>query len=185
MGSICMRVSKGWKEAIEHDSRLWAKVELGNVKLPPSPRAFGLLLQRAQHATSFVVHNAKSLGLKHSKFVLIFKHLRKLQHLHLSGPTLRYHFDPGYSGRYPEGLKSLSLSGIMTPDEPSLASFLIHHSRNTLESLAFSGTVQDVQLELPQLFPNLKVLTLECSADHSMQGTIDDMVCHRNCSTLL
>lgn len=176
MNSTCMRVSKGWQLALKHDRRLWAEVQLGQINYAPSNSTFAQLLRCARYATSLRVQDARRLGLNRAKLMLIFKYLPDLNHLHLCGPPGPYQLDTSPTSPYPARLKSLTLSGIVAQGNERLILNLLHHSRNTLESVTLIGTSTYVQVHFPDLIPNLKVLRLEGSADGSTLGHIHNMV---------
>ena len=177
MGSICMRVSKGWLFAIRDDPGLWTEVCLNDIKYPPTNSALCQLVKRASLASSLVVRDARRLGLDHAKFSFIFNGLPRLRHLHLHGPPAAYAFYPDkYAGGYPTALTSLSLTGIISQGNDNLLGNLLRSSRNTLRDLSLVGTRELVQDQFAVLLPNLTTLKLQCSPDQSIQGVIHYMV---------
>lgn len=177
--SASMRVSKGWLHAIQDDPRLWASVTLGQIKYAPTRSAFAKLIQRAQRARSLCINDAKTLGLDHAKFEMIFT-VQSLWHLTIRGPPVSYPFDPSYAGHYPTGLRSLTLTGITALGNETLLTNMLRYSIDTLQSVSLIGTREFALLHIPLAFPNLRALRLQTSIDGSTQGVIHDMVCLPN-----
>lgn len=159
--STCMRVSRGWHQAIKNDPSLWKNVHLGSVKYPPSRDAFQRLVLLGQHATSLSITKSISLKLDNHMLALFFKHMRKLRHLYIRWLPETYSVSSKYAAALPRELNSLTLVGIHTVEHGLLVDKLLQESCHTLEYLELWGNPPSIYRQDPLKYLNLTVLRLQ------------------------